>query len=124
MNYYRNVTVRTATDDQKVTKGKRSKEQKGNFFTKAANSGILKGFEDVGNAFMHNAPNATDNLSGLGQNTMRDGVKNAEKLSGLQQGYAPVQDQTYGVNPDMSFENVMGEALGQVKKPGRKPAKK
>jgi hypothetical protein len=122
--YYRKPSLQQANTAQKMTRGNLAKAKKGNFFERAAEGGILKGFEEVGNNFMKSAPNATDELSGLGANTMRDGLKNAERLGGVNssQWNGINQNPTMEVSPKIDMDTI----LGQVKQPQEKkpPVKK
>jgi hypothetical protein len=85
--FYGKPIIQKATQEQ-IT-AKETTKKKGGFGLKLnSDSPFMKGMEEVGNNFMRNAPHMGDDLSGVGQNAMKSGVKNANQMSGMDSGIA------------------------------------
>lgn len=108
--YYRTPQLMDATVDQRKTKPMANKKKKSGMgdFLENAGKGAEKVFGPVGDSFIKNAPNVTNELSNVGMGTMRDGVKNAQQLGAGDITQAGLG----GFNPKID----MGAILGQVKK--------
>ena len=116
--YYRRPQLMDANEEQRRTRPSKQNKKKSGFgriIENAEKSGLMKGFEEVGNNFMHNAPKVGDDFSNVGNQAMRDGVKNAQSL-GMRQ--PNVDDGLAGINPRMDLDTILGTS------PKPKPAVK
>lgn len=126
--YYRNPQLVDADEMQLRSRPMVNKKKKNSGigdFLENAGKGAEKVFGPVGDQFIKNAPNVTNDLSNVGMGTMRDGVSNAQRLgNSVDMGMrAPtVNDGLAGINPHIDMDTI----LGQVKeKPAtKKPVKR
>jgi hypothetical protein len=117
--YYVNPKLLIATEEQKKNKGTAKSGGIGSFLENAGKA-AEKTFGPVGNQFMQNAPNATENLANMGMGTMRDGQENARKMA--------MNDYDSGIKPLSTADALAGLNLnvGNQDKPkpkGRPPLK-
>lgn len=117
--YYRTPKLTPATEEQKKTKGIVKSGGMGSFLENAG-KGAEKVFGPIGDQFMKNAPNATNDLSNMGMGTMRDGEANARKMA--------MNDYDSGIKPLSTSEALAGLNLNinnppVVKPKGRPPLK-
>jgi len=118
--YYMNPRLMPATEEQKKTKSTVKSGGMGSFLENAGR-GAEKVFGPVGNNFMQNAPNATNDLANMGMGTMRDGEANAQKLA--------MNDYDSGIKPLSTADALAGFNLNvgnpapPKNKGGRPPSK-
>ena len=110
-NYYNNPRLTAATEEQKKNKGTTKSGGMGSFLENAG-KGAEKVFGPIGDQFMKNAPNATNDLSNMGMGTMRDGEANARKMA--------MNDYDSGIKPLSTAEALAGLNLN-VNQPTPKP---
>lgn len=118
--YYVNPQLMAATEEQKKTKGTAKSGGMGGFFENAG-KGAEKVFGPIGDQFMKNAPNATNDMANMGMGSMRDGEANAQKLA--------MNDYDSGIKPLTTAEALAGFNLNVNNPPpknkgGRPPVKK
>jgi hypothetical protein len=117
--YYRTPKLTPATEEQKKNKSVVKSGGMGGFLENAG-KGAEKVFGPIGDQFMKNAPGITNDLSGTGMNTMRDGVKNAQMLG---TNNSSLDDM--GISPKIDMDTILGQVNKSpvVKPKGRPPLK-
>ena len=129
--YYRKPQLVDADETQlrsrPMTNKKKKKSGIGDFLENAG-KGAEKVFGPVGDQFIKNAPNVTNDMANMGMGTMRDGVRNSQNLgSSVNMGMrAPtVDDGLAGINPKIDMDTILGQVKKEpVKRATKKPVAK
>ena len=129
--YYRKPQLVDADETQlrsrPMTNKKKKKSGIGDFLENAG-KGAEKVFGPVGDQFIKNAPNVTNDMANMGMGTMRDGVRNSQNLgSSVNMGMrAPtVDDGLAGINPKIDMDTILGQVKKEpVKRATKKPQRK
>ena len=129
--YYRKPQLVDADETQlrsrPMTNKKKKKSGIGDFLENAS-KGAEKVFGPVGDQFIKNAPNVTNDMANMGMGTMRDGVRNSQNLgSSVNMGMrAPtVDDGLTGIRPKIDMDTILGQVKKEpVKRATKKPVAK